>query len=278
VRQDEQAIFWEICEVVFRRKKGALAMLGMYLDDSKDGLQQVAVVSAGLVGTKIQWEQFWAAWNKRLKQDDIDYFKHKECHNLTGQFKKFRSLGPIPVARSAAEVIKNDLRGVIRSFGLSAFGVAVAMPDWNALRDAPGSRDFFSHPYETAMQSVMFETIKHVRRSHQVIHFWHDDGNDFPRLYEAYLDFKKKNPKIMKHVGGLRPLDDKITPPLQAADLIANEARKLASEWVTTRALPELSKLKACIPVVSVWDKDRLWSLYQYHRKKFFRPVTAFPA
>lgn len=244
----------------------------MYIDDSKDGLQKVAIVSAGLFGAKEQWDSLWGSWSNRLRKDGLAYFKYSHCKNLHGEFEKFRTMGSsLSAGKSAAMLVKDDLKAIIVQSGVVGIGVAIAMPDWNELRGLPGSRGFFARdPYETAMQTVMNESVKRVRRNHSVVLFVHDEGNDFNRLHDTFKSFKAKNPKLTNNIAGFLPEDDKVTPPLQAADLIAYEARELASEWVNTRELPELKKLRACIPTVSVWDKERLLDFYHHHKKKFF--------
>ncbi|HEY1657763.1 MAG TPA: DUF3800 domain-containing protein [Candidatus Sulfotelmatobacter sp.] len=270
MRPDEQVIFDELCSELLRGRKGVLAMIGqMYLDDSKDGHQKIAVVSAGLLGTREQWSLLWRLWDERLRLDELAYFKTTDCRHLNGAFRSFRRLGKISVGKTAAQKVRSDLERLIRGTGLKALGVAIAMPDWNSLKHLPGSCGFFARDaYETAMQSLFFEGIKRIRRGHNVIAFYHDEGNDFPRLHAVYKDFKTKNERLVKYLAGFDPRDDKQTPPLQAADLIANMALELASEWVQKRQIADLKKLRECIPEVLVWDRVELLRFYERHRHK----------
>ena len=243
----------------------------MFMDDSKDSKQEVVVVSAGLVGSKDQWDLLRKWWNNRLRKDNLAYFKNSDCVNLQGEFYKFRELGPLSAGKAHAQLIREDLKLIIRSVGVVGAGVAIAIPDWNQLRELPGSYGFFARdPYETAFQSLMFESVKDLRRvpGRNMIRFFHDEGDDFERLHVAFKEFKNKNPKIAKYVGGFESLDDKVHAPLQAADLIANSARLMASEWVQTRKNISLSLLRECIPRVQVWDRTLLLELLERHKRK----------
>ena len=280
VRPSEQGIFNELYEELVRGRKGVLVMIGrMYLDDSKDSSQQTAVVSAGLLGNREQWNTLWKLWDERLAKDELAYFKTTDCRHLRGEFQKFRKLGDFPVSdsrhpgRFIAQDVRNDLDEIVRSAGLVALGVAIAMPDWNDLVNLPGSCGFFARdPYETAMQSVIFESVKLIRRGNNVIVLYHDEGDDFPRLPAAYKDFKVKNKRLAKYLVGFDPRYDKVTPPLQAADLVANMALEVASAWVNKRQLDDLAKLRNRIPTVLIWDKEELLNLYARHcRKKKLR-------
>jgi hypothetical protein len=209
----------------------------MFIDDSKDSKQEVVVVSAGLMGNQDQWDLLRKRWTDRLRKDNLAYFKNSECVNLQGEFQTFRDLGPLLVGKAQAQRIREDLKLIIRSVGVVGAGVAIAMPDWNQLTVLRGSYGFFARdPYETAFQSLMFE--------------------------------KKRNPKIAKYIGGFESLDDKIHPPLQAADLIANSARLMASEWVQTRKDVSLTLLRECIPRVQAWDRTLLLELLERHKRK----------
>ena len=243
----------------------------MFMDDSKDSKQEVVVVSAGLMGNQDQWDLIRKRWNDRLRKDNLAYFKNSECVNLQGEFHKFRDIGPLSVGKAHAQLIREDLKFIIRSVGVVGAAVAIAMPDWNQLAELPGSYGFFARdPYETAFQSLMFESIKDLRRipGRNMMRFFHDEGDDFERLHFTFKDFKKKNPKIAKYMGGFESLDDKVHPPLQAADLIANSARLMASEWVQTRKDVSLKLLRECIPRVQVWDRTLLLELLERHKRK----------
>ena len=54
----------------------------------------------------------------------------------------------------------------------------------------------------------------------------------FERLAELYKQFKKLNKRTAKYLVGFSQLDDKVNPPLQAADLIANRTLEIGLDWI----------------------------------------------
>src|SRR5580698_7073624 len=92
-----------------------LMIATMFMDDSKDSKQEVVVVSAGLIGNQAQWDLLRKRWNDRLRKDNLAYFKNSECVNLQGEFHKFRHLGPLSVGKAHAQLIREDLKFIIRS-------------------------------------------------------------------------------------------------------------------------------------------------------------------
>jgi hypothetical protein len=81
----------------------------------------------------------------------------------------------------------------------------------------------------------MFETAKFVRQRSEanILTFVHDESDDFDSLHSAYMMFKQVNPDIATVMGGFRPLDDKLHPPLQAADMMANYTLSLGIEGLS---------------------------------------------
>jgi hypothetical protein len=61
-----------------------------------------------------------------------------------------------------------------------------------------------------------------VVKGSSAIAFAHDDEDEFDKLRSLYRSFKEKNPKTGAYMRGFQPLDDKVTPALQIADMLAN--------------------------------------------------------
>lgn len=196
-----------------------------YLDDSKDGRQEVAYVCAGFYGKQYAWEKFEIAWQSQLAREGIEYFKTKECVHLTGQFAKFRKF-PAPHGKEAAGQVRERLRQLLLNFkGIHKVGVAVPVEDYKVVM-AYQSADlvFGSHGiYHRAFELTLLRAVRLTCKSAKdAIAFSHDDGDDYADLLEIYRSFKKSNHQTAPFMKGFMSLDDKDWGSIQAADLIAN--------------------------------------------------------
>jgi len=208
-----------------------MVILKCYIDDSKDSKQEKVYVSAGFLGNKKDWAHLTSDWNKCLLRHGIEYFKISEYKMMKGQFAKFRALGN-PQSRNAADQVKTELQQIINDHKQTIAGVAIAVnvPDYEKVCSRPEAKTILgSNPYHRALESLFYQTCKKVRRDlgrNVLVSFVHDEGDDFPELFALYKDFKKKNKKTAKLMGGFIPLDDKLVPALQMADMIANNIQQ----------------------------------------------------
>ena len=247
-----------------------------FLDDSKDSKQSKMLVCAGWIGERDLWKDFCTRWNARLKQDGINYFKTSEYKMLKGEFEKFRALPP-PEGRNAAKKVRDDLREIIGSYdNIRSVGVCMPMDEWDNVSSRPEARGILEHPYHRAMESVWLETVNRgFRRSpphrHSVVMFVHDDGPDFPRFAELYNEFRNLNKRTAKYMAGFSGLDDKLNPPLQAADLIANHSLEIAMEWLDSgKTKAKESELQESMGFLAVWREEYMRGVLHHElgRKK----------
>ncbi|NYF88064.1 DUF3800 domain-containing protein [Tunturiibacter empetritectus] len=206
-----------------------MLILKCYIDDSKDSKQEKVFVSAGFLANKIDWSHLTDEWNRCLIRHGIAYYKTSEYKMMKGQFERFRSVG-----RTTAKQIKAELQQIVKNHHQTIAGVAVAVnvQDYLKVCLRPEAKSIFSkNTYHRALESLVFQTCKKVRRDlgrKIQIAFVHDEGDDYPELLLLYKDFKKKNPKTAKMMAGFTIQDDKITPALQMADMIANNIQRKA--------------------------------------------------
>lgn len=196
-----------------------------YLDDSKDGRQEVAYVCAGFYGKQYAWEKFEIAWQAQLAREGIEYFKTSECVHLTKQFAKFGKF-PAPHGKEAAGQVRERLRQLILNFkGIHKVGVAVPVEDYKAVMAYQsadlvfGSRGIYHRAFELTLLRAVRLTCKSAK---DAIAFFHDDGDDYADLLAIYKSFKKNNHQTAPFMKGFKSLDDKGWGSIQAADLIAN--------------------------------------------------------
>lgn len=238
-----------------------------YLDDSKDQNQIKMFVSGGFFGTKEDWGKLRIAWAKRLKDDELEYFKTSEYKMLTGQFAKFKSVGyPPPTGRDKARTIRSDLQEIMRGIsGIQSISVAIPMDIYNKVAARPEAAPEFAQgsPYRRALESVMFETVKHIRQlpGRNVVAFVHDDGPDFDELRKYYNEFKDANPKTAKYMKGFASQSDQEHPPLQAADMAANFTLEKGLAFIeTNQRLTTLEQMEGSINRLCVWDEHYMLS------------------
>jgi len=108
----------------------------------------------------------------------------------------------------------------------------------------------------------MFETVGFIRMACKwdtnMVAFVHDESDDFPELWRCYSGFKDLNKKTAKFIGGFQSMDDKKTPELQAADLIANHATYLANKRLDLR--DAVVEMRENISLLGIWDEEYIKS------------------
>jgi hypothetical protein len=252
-----------------------------YLDDSKDQSQSKMVISAGFYGTQNDWAKLRAAWTGCLKRNQIEYFKTSEYKMLTGQFARFRTGAfPPPQGREEAMKIRSELQQVFSSIpGIQGIGIAIPLDDHDRVCSRPEASEIFvGSPYRRAFESVMYETVQFIRRipGRNVVSFVHDDGPDIDELRAYYLDFKETNPKTAKLMRGFQAMDDKLHPPLQMADMVANFTLGIGLEWLSSgRPLSKLKEMEGSIKRLSVWTEQYMLAVLKQNLIRSGRPVPS---
>lgn len=230
------------------------------IDDSADRDRKKVIISAALVGDREQWASLSRVWTKRLQEDGLEYFKSSQCDNLRGQFMKYRDRPtfPPPAGRQAADKVREDLDRIIRECDLVGVGAVIPVPLWNRLREDPEYAAVCCHdPYDWAVQTVWLQStdvLEKLGRGHLITHL-HDEGSNRERIRALYGDYKRKNPRATRRFAGIRFLDDKQSPPIQAADIAASVVMKLALEWEANPAEAKPRRLEQSIYRVNVWDE-----------------------
>lgn len=236
-------------------------MYGGYIDDSADRNRERVVVSAVIIGNYNDWRFLSKQWRRRLKEDEIVYFKSSHCNHLRGQFFKFRSVEnyPPPKGREAADGVRADLDRIIKKSNAVGVGVVIPIPLFHKLKSVSRYAPLIPNdPYHWAVQSVWDESRKAVSKvgRDSTITFAHDDCSNFHALHDLFLAYKGKNPLAARVLRDFVPLDDKTNPPIQAADAIADVTFRYAEEWATNPTQENMRRLKGNMYKVCVWDED----------------------
>lgn len=258
----------DLFDLVFPEDMGVCGHLAMifygYLDDSKDRLQEKVIVSGSFIGTKDTWADFRIAWNKKLKEHDIGYYKTSEWRGLRGQFGRFSSEKnyPKPSGRKAADDIRDQLEKIVDSSGIGGIGIVISVPVFKEVLSMPEFKEKMERmtPYQLVLQMLFLKSVEQIKTvpGNHMVAFVHDEGDDCPFLTATYKEFKKKNPRTARYMAGFSCLDDKLHPPLQCADMVANTVNHYAQEWQVNPTEASLKRLRESILQVNVWSKDFL--------------------
>jgi hypothetical protein len=251
-----------------RKVNGYMCMVyHSFLDDSHDRGAKRIMVSAGFCGTRDRWAAFRADWRQKLKEHRLCYFKSSECHSVSGPFAKLRNGDKAHATteeRAQARGIRAQFLDVIRAHPLiRGIGIAVQLEHYRRYAAMPRVKEVLpENPYKAALSSVMFETVGHIRSACKydtnMVAFVHDEGDDFPELWKCYSAFKEINKKTGRYLAGFQSMDDKKTPELQAADLIANHATYLAEKRLDLR--DAVVEMRENISMLGVWDEEYIRS------------------
>lgn len=227
-----------------------------YIDDSADRKRERVIVAGALIGQKEKWDNLNRRWNERLSQDGIQYFKSSHCETLNGQFHKFRALGLEEGKRKAA-AIRDDLDTIIHSSLLTGVGVTLSVSFHKTmLSDAQKFGEIPTIPYRLAFQQLIAECGKAMtllRGRGHIVTFGHDNGDDFNALHDLYREFKQRNPRYAGILLDFISLDDKLHPPVQAADVAAWVTLQFASKYMSDPTENNMERLRGSMYKIVNW-------------------------
>lgn len=212
-------------------------LIKTFVDDSADEKQEKVVIAGAFSGRFGQWSELKRQWRKRLRREGIQYFRSAEYNSLTGQFFKYRDPGkyPKPEGSKAAKRLRDDLEAIVERNKLGGVAVCIQMPLFNSFRNR--SREaawIFADPFEIALQ-ILFKQLSQAVKSdigdNHRFAFVVDESQSAQRIEKVYLEFKRVNPGLAVNMEGLTHLDDKTTPPLQVADMMASIAKETYLDW-----------------------------------------------
>jgi hypothetical protein len=121
------------------------------------------------------------------------------------------------------------------------FGIVVPIADYRAIfHTSPFARHIYKDraiPTVPAYSQMMFQIAYTVRREtpgQEVgVAFYIDKSSDEKKIQDAHRAIKIIHPTIGESlVAAPVALDDKVTPPLQAADLLAGIVKDAALKWI----------------------------------------------
>lgn len=240
----------------------AVMLYRTFIDDSSDERREIVMVAGAAIGTHKQWSTLRRQWKARLTRDGLDYFRSTEYYSLRKQFERFRDpvKYPKPKGSEAATLLRNDLEAIVKKVGVIGFAEIIPMAMFKEITARPEIKCRFNpDPFSAAMQGVMRNVTMFVREyigTNNRVAFVGDDGPNSAYLAAAYADFKRKNDWLSESMGGLAHLDDKKTPQLQVADMIASFAKELATEYIRTKQRVTPKRLEGSFYKLSLWKPE----------------------
>jgi hypothetical protein len=235
-----------------------------YIDDSSDEKQQIVMIAGALMGTHKQWRAVTQAWRKRLKQDGLRYFRSTEYFSLRGEFERFRDpvRYPKPKGSESAKKLRDDLEAILQTQVLG-LGCVIPIKDLRDVIEENQLHDRFNpDPFSFAMQTVMRECARAAQSNlmgeNNKVAFVCDDSPNSAKLTAAYSAFKRSNQPIRDTLGGMVHLDDKKTPALQAADMVASVAKEVALEHLKRGEQVSLPRLQGVFWKLVGWNKESI--------------------
>jgi len=219
----------------------SLPVVDSYSDESADEKCERAFCIGAIIAGGHHWKLIQEEWKKRL--NGLDYFSTKDHRALGGPFQKLiRECGSLNAARKRADAIRADLEDVLLSVDWwGGFGVVVPIADYRAIfHTSPFARHIYKDrgtPTVPAYSQMMFQIARTVRREtpgqRVAVGFYIDKSSDAEKIQNAHGAIKINHPTIGKSlVDPPVPLDDKLTPALQAADLLAGIVKDAALKWI----------------------------------------------
>lgn len=206
---------------------------------------------AGYSASYATWVQLDWKWQELLKKWNIQYFKASECENGLGQFSQFRD-NPNdqratlkPNERQRLKEVKTQFVDLIclHHDDLQGYGAAVVIEDFNRFvsEDTQARKRLLNSPYYICAQLCLVAAAMPARQANihrdryaqvsvKPIFDSHREYSEVAKI--IFADFPAKNPRAAEVLLPPSYEDDKHSSPLQVADTLAYEVRKLLTRKI----------------------------------------------
>jgi len=209
------------------------------LDDvgkrEEDGM--CAVV--GYVATRESWFNFNRSWMSALAGYGLQYLHTADFLNKIPNVDG-RKLSDRDVYGSLAPFI-SVVNSHITSDDDAGFGICVVTEyeAYDSLTDTEKTviRKPEVHSFEMAV-GITGINLKRFVASGGIMALQFDETKDAAKLYNSYRLLKEKNDSLRHSLSGICFLDDKLHPPMQAADMLGNLTLKAWRRWKSGNEMP----------------------------------------
>jgi hypothetical protein len=220
------------------------------LDESADRERRHVFVVAGYLARQRNWTEIERHWMLRLERESdpepMKYFSNSECMSLSGEFARFRdnTKYPKPKGRLAADKIRDDLQGIMKDAPAAGFAVGVPLKDYRAARKSSRVRALLrTDPYEQTYALTMIciaGNLEEEMPSREVFAYFCDEHDKAVNVRNVYDELKRQNRVCGRWMGSLSHMDNKKSPALQAADLLAARCKDFLVEMVKSADIHQL--------------------------------------
>jgi hypothetical protein len=216
---------------VYPWQKVLMAMIQTAFDVSCDHPIRRFLVMAGFLSMAEEWVEFDGRWRKRLAEDDLPYFHMQRfAHCGTHPQKPFNSTWIGQEARRMA--LMRDLLDIICDHVHYKFAVAVQLDALDALTPETRDAEFGSTPLAVAGSFIvgLVANWKKIENWQTRPEYFFEDGDvDKGTLMKVIKETTGTDPIFRPKVDN--PAKGIVAfTPLQAADILAFEVKKVADE------------------------------------------------
>jgi Protein of unknown function (DUF3800) len=270
------------------------------MDESFDKGSSGVFVVGGFLGKGVPVFELERNWEKLLKRPDIDiaYFKASECHNGTGQFRKFvknpkriglkERLNLDAISQEFLNLIIHPVQFDDKRY-LCVLGMGIVQEDfYDVIQDTNAKAILGDSPYRLAYDLAMVQSAWAMKQLEQsleedrrktlsnesskvYVSFFCDEHEQHSQLApQAYRNLKETNPNAAAYMASFSMGDDKIYPSLQAADAAAFEVRRalnLALKKWPGNIRKQFKMLEGQVMfLITYCDKKQLLHIVSTHR------------
>jgi hypothetical protein len=200
-----------------------LSALTFYGDESGAHEHEGAFVLSGYLGWDDAWEDLSEKWVHVLHNEGkrIEYFHMYECYKLKDQFEGWSR----PHADKKMNALIDVLLPFIRSKKLIEFTVFLDWDIYNKTMKGTMKREVFNNPYFLLTHVLTHEIVTDLeqRGVAEPVWFWMDDqaAKLEYNIAQQFAYVKELRGAQGQLLHGLAFKDDRMSDPLQCADLIA---------------------------------------------------------
>lgn len=243
-------------------------MLAFSMDESTDRKQEKLYVVAGFLGRP---GEIWEAerhWSKRVRKEGIEYFRTNEYNTLTGEFAKLVCQSGREAARTRADELLEELWLIVKSVNIAGFCFLGPIPAYETVRAEPYSEYIYEKdPYIQVHQHLIYSVAYHVCENFKAlgpVAFAFDEHCKSASLLSRWEDQKARSPIASQCMGTLAPLDDRKSPAIQMADLLANTAKRVFENQMHNPKAGVEALNRICgqsLEWLAAWNEDYLREL-----------------
>jgi hypothetical protein len=241
--------FEEFAQFLEGRKyrESYFAMIAEFLDESFDMGHSGVFAVGGYMARGTAIFELERRWEKLRAKYGLEYFKASQCQRGKGPFRHLVADPDnlTPIEQHKLESISMEFtRAFVEmpwepNSGLIANGVGVVQDDfYEVINDGYARSVLGDSPYRLAYDFAMIQaawSMKELGTGDHIAFICDECEQYSPLAYEAYRNLQGTNPNAAKYMGSYSSKDEKKCDPLQAADAVVFEIRRVLNQRLGQR-------------------------------------------